>query len=258
MKLFSLLFLLSVFYTYADNNIRINFKLYNSAAPSKLFELGFGINELAGDSVDTHLGEKSFPPFPPAFDAGLEYVDSTNFNQDGSKYYDLIRTNLDLRSVPSDIKRFHNRHKLVMNWVSGPTVVLEWNNTMFPESVDSIMIRDILGGIVINQDMKKTNKLTLDNDAIDKLYFDIYYNLNTTSIDELSKSDILVYPNPFNDKLFLENNIEFDDVLLYDLNGNLAFESKKLENIHDLLSGTYLLVLKLNSKIIKRQIVTKY
>lgn len=252
-----IVFLISSLDIFADNNARININLYNSLTPQKKIILGFGVNELAGDSIDPHLGEKSYPPFPPSFAAVLEFVDSTKFNQDGTKYYDLIWTNLDLRSVPNDKDTWQNIYKLVINWIGAPTVIIEWNNAMIPELIDSVYIKDVLGGIVINQDMKKTNKLILDNDAIDKLYFYVYYSKKNTSIDDLLSNDVLLYPNPFNDILMVDESINFDEFIIYDINGSLIMKDKNIENVSLLTSGTYFIELKLANRIISRQLITK-
>jgi len=258
MKFIFLIFIFSSISLIAENNIRVNFKLYNSKTPNILFEFGFGINELAGDSVDAHLGEKSYPPFAPSFDAGLEYIDSTKFNQDGSKYYDLIRTNLDLRSIPSDKDIWRTRHKVVINWISAPTVVLEWNSSFISDKIDSIMIRDMLGGIVINQDMKKTDKLVLDNEAIDKLYFDVYYNLKQTSVEDEENKNEIIYPNPFSDIINIDESFDYDNFIIYDINGIKLIQDYNLNKLKNLHTGIYYILFQKNNKIIERKIISKY
>lgn len=258
MKILTIIFLFSSLALFSENNVRVNFNLYNSSTPKNIFYFGFGIDELAGDSVDTHLGEKSYPPFAPTFDAGLEYIDSSQYNSDGTKYYDLIRTNLDLRAIKKDINKWQIRHKLVINWIGAPTVVLEWNNLNIPDIVDSIMIRDIMGGIVINKDMKKINKLVLDNDAIDKLYFDIYYDLTKTSIEENENKDNLFYPNPFSYNVNLKKDFVYDNYEVFDLNGNKIIIDKDINKLTELNKGIYYIIFKLNNLIIEKSIISKY
>ncbi len=258
MRIIVVLFLCSFIYSYADNNARINLNVYNNSKPNLVFNLGFGINELAGDSVDTQLGEKSLPPFPPTFYAVLEYIDSSKYNEDGSKYYDKIWTNLDLRSIPDDKITWNYRYKLVLNWINASSVVLEWNNSNIPNIIDSIFVRDIMGGVVINQDMKIINKLVLDNDAIDKLYFDVYYNKNATNVeDNIVIEDNVIFPNPFSNFINVDNSLNYDFYQVYDLRGNLVSNGGNINNILSFQPGTYFIMFMNKNSIIAKKFITK-
>ncbi|HRP02224.1 MAG TPA: T9SS type A sorting domain-containing protein [Candidatus Kapabacteria bacterium] len=243
----------------ADDNVLIYFKVNNTATPNKFFNLGVGINEMAGDSVDTALGEHSLPPFPPTFYAALEYVDSSKYNSDGSKFYDLIHTDLDLRSIPADKEVWQNRHKLLINWSGAKGVDISWNINSIPKNVDSIFLRDIMGGIVINEDLRKSTKITLSNDAIDKLYIDIYYKKEATSVDDDKISDITVYPNPFVDNIKLSQNLVFNSYEIYNINGDklVSKQQSNIDNLKTLSIGVYLLILKKDNAIIGKAIINK-
>jgi len=79
--------------------------------------------------------------------------------------------------------------------------------------------------------------------------WEILVSCETLSTLEFSEDDISIYPNPFNDKLFITSKVDFDKVLIYDINGkqvykkNLKSQTENDLNLNQLNTGLYFLKL---------------
>ena len=197
---------------------RVNLKITKDNNNSKEWLLAFGVDSKASYGLDGDLGELLYPPPPPTFYVILEFIDSTRTDSTGKKIYDLIWTNLDLRPIPDNTDKWYERYKMNIYWTNTSKVKIEWNNINLLQNIDSIFVRDVMGGIVINEDMKKTNYLELNNDLIDKLFFHVYYTKYPANVKQKEKSIRTLYPNPFNN----EFNINFDDFYKIDLFNSLG------------------------------------
>ena len=88
---------------------------------------------------------------------------------------------------------------------------------------------------------------------------DLIDNCAVLGVDDDFFENFKIYPNPFSDKLYIENNLvedEFLNIKLYDITGRLVFEADKSMNkeisevnLSFLSSGLYWLRLNLNNKI---------
>lgn len=88
---------------------------------------------------------------------------------------------------------------------------------------------------------------------------DLIDNCAVLGVDDEFFENFKIYPNPFSDKLYIENNLvedEFLNIKLYDITGRLVFEADKSMNkeisevnLSFLSSGLYWLRLNLNNKI---------
>jgi hypothetical protein len=89
--------------------------------------------------------------------------------------------------------------------------------------------------------------------------WEILVSCETLSTLEFSEDDIAIYPNPFNDKLFITSNVDFDKVLIYDINGKQVYKknikslSENYLNLNQLNTGIYFLeLINKDSSYIKR------
>ena len=248
MKKLLFIFLFSVYGLNAQFPIEINFNVHNDVKPDNEYNLSFGVNSLAGDTVDISLGEESLPPYPfSIFYCALEYTDSTKFLHDSTKYYDEIRTNKDLRGIPNDSNKFYKKYKLHIVWYNSKKVTINWGTSPQNKNIDSIFLKDALNGILINKNMKTQNSVELsDVNSISDLYFHVYYSKSTVSVKDNNDSySDLIYPNPVENSLhFQKSNMNYFKI--YDVYGNLILQNsfyKEIIDVSSLQKGFYLLYL---------------
>jgi hypothetical protein len=247
MKKIIYIFLISVCGINAQFPIEIKFNLHNDLKPENIYYLGFGVNSLAGDSVDYDLGELCLPPDPFSnFYACMEYIDSTKFIDDTTKYYDYINTNLDLRGIPDNTDKFYKKYKLHIVWYNSNKVILNWGTTPQNVNIDSIFVKDAFDGYSINKNMKTTNSLEITNSAVDVLYFHVYYTKTPTCVDDIFTIDSdYIYPNPVSN--FIKNNKNiYTGYKIYGIYGKLMSQNTNINDIIDvsfLSKGLYLLYL---------------
>lgn len=100
-----------------------------------------------------------------------------------------------------------------------------------------------------------------------KIYLDITnsegsvatFFVNLLSQEEFKKN-LIIYPNPVKDKLFIESpNIALEQVNIYDLSGKMVFKQKDLSNdnldVSHLQSGVYILKIKTPVGVVQRKLV---
>ena len=81
-------------------------------------------------------------------------------------------------------------------------------------------------------------------------------------IKEIKKNDILIYPNPAQDRLSISTEQDIDSIVIYDLSGrvvmrqNLNNKNSNL-NIKSLSSGTYLVQIFNKGKLLKSEKLIK-
>ena len=92
-------------------------------------------------------------------------------------------------------------------------------------------------------------------------YDQIYYNLSSAGIDQIKQKNTLNYPNPFSDfiEISLDNN-DVSEVIISDISGKIVFSRKFNEklikiNVDSLSTGSYILSLKNNNKVLNKQII---
>ena len=83
---------------------------------------------------------------------------------------------------------------------------------------------------------------------------------NFLSQDNFLKQDLVIYPNPVKDRLFIESpNMALEQVNIYDLSGRLVFEQKNIFddnlNISHLESGVYILKIKTSVGFVQRKLI---
>lgn len=260
MKYFLLIFLLSIAIMSAET-IELNLNIKNDLNQSMPLNSSFGISTSATDNLDPALGETLLPPIPiQGFYAAFEFIDSSTANPDGSKYYDRVWTNKDLRHYPDTVESYYVRHKMIFRFGNGSKIMMNWNSDFISDKIDSIFIRDAFNGIAINVDMKKNESLEWSNDGIEILYIHVYYNLKKVSVQEDMISDLEVFPNPASDIINISNadNIEYAE--LFDVFGNKVLSSQNSNVLYSgsLRSGVYFLKVFDNKRLhIKKIIINR-
>src|SRR5690606_26411806 len=104
----------------------------------------------------------------------FEFMDSSEVDENGDKYYDRIWTNKDIRHTPDDVAKLFVKYKMIFRFGTGSKILLNWNKFVIPEWVDSLFIRDPLDGLVIERNMKEYDTLSWDNDGLLTLYIHAY------------------------------------------------------------------------------------
>ena len=234
---------------------RVYLNVSSSSNPSKIFQLGFGIDPAATDTLDKNLGELLLPPPPPTFYTAMEYIDSTKNDEQGNKFYDVIWTNLDLKGIPENMDKWLVKYKLIINWASVQSVKIEWNSQSISDNVDSIFIKDVFDGLVINQNMKTSNSITLNNDAMDKLIIYAYYTKNPSEVNVTQEFGEHIFPSPINDKLTV--NYDYDYIEFYDVLGNKVLNANNTNSIGYLKQGIYQLIVYKNHSILDSKLILK-
>jgi hypothetical protein len=100
-------------------------------------------------------------------------------------------------------------------------------------------------------------------DSVKQFYLNqITYNCNqvTANVNELDQKDIIIFPNPSNGEVLIENIVDMPNnykIELIDVNGNLVFkevlQSTKLKL--DLPNGLYLMKLSTKENIYFKKII---
>ncbi len=208
---------------------------------SKKFILTAGVDSLATDGWDKDLEGISYPTvFPPnTFMAYLETIDSSQVNEDGSKYYDYLWLDKDLKVVPADIDKFHKRYKVVFNWGLGTVVSVTWNNNQIDKHIDSAFVVDAFDGLVFKHNMRDTNSFDIKNDGIRFFYIDVYFSKIPLSVSDVNSNQIELYPNPTSGFINLNNYDEIKSIKLFDINGVDLSENIKM-NINNMIDVSFI------------------
>lgn len=81
---------------------------------------------------------------------------------------------------------------------------------------------------------------------------------STASVNENLINNSQIYPNPFNDKILLNNNEDFNNIIIYDITGKIVINQNILNNIiitQQLTKGTYIVKLIGNNKTVIKKII---
>jgi hypothetical protein len=78
--------------------------------------------------------------------------------------------------------------------------------------------------------------------------YTITNNDNATSVSDISKSKVSVYPNPFADMIYFDNlSSDISQIIITDLTGhtvlNIKYKGEERLRLDHLSSGTYLLTI---------------
>jgi hypothetical protein len=238
-----LLSFLTFMSVYSKEKIEININIKNDLNQSIAFPTSFGISPDATDVLDKELGEILMPPAPfVGFHTAFEFIDSTQYNNDGTKYYDRIWTNKDLKYYPDTNGTYYVKHKLIFRFGNGKKILINWNKNTISNKIDSIFIKDGLNGIAVKADMKQVDKLEWENDGILELFVHVYYNLSTTSVKKDNEEEnIYLYPNPASEYININTSDVIKKIEIYDFLGKLCLVdlNSNVLNVSSLIPGVY-------------------
>jgi hypothetical protein len=91
--------------------------------------------------------------------------------------------------------------------------------------------------------------LKLEFEAYSTVISEVYevYGSILLSLKEITKTNVNIYPNPFNNKVRIEINEPVKDIMLYDILGKQVYKSSSIQDLENfsstLKSGVYLLKL---------------
>jgi len=241
----------SMFYSaYADNyDVRIRLTLDNVTSRDTLLQ--FGAVSSATDGIDKSLGEFELPPFlPPEFDLYAVFDLDSNI-------VDGIFSYKDFRSVPADVDEFFHRYRIELNKRVNSVVTITWEN--MTDEIKFARISDELA-LIFNVDMKTTNQVVIDNQSLSRIpiVIDVVYKKGPTSVND-NNDEFLIYPNPANEKIFIQNSENLCKIELIDELSKIFFLSEQINghiNVSNFPNGIYFLKLyNKNGQIIVRKLI---
>ncbi len=243
MKFFQILLITSLFSfnsLYADFNIKVRLTFENELG-AKYDKLVFGAVSGATDGIDEHLGEEELPPFVPPEIEILAFMNLDTLSAAGLYSY------VDFRSVPEDFNDFFHQYRVVLFKRSNSLITISWLS-LLPQ-IKSAFMADRFDGIMFKAQMKDTNNVTINNQFLDRIDFNIkvWYTKNNSSVKNNS-SEIKIFPNPASKFLKIKAvDLEYKTIELYNSIGEMVGEydinSMNLSiNLEKYPSGMYFLV----------------
>ena len=133
-------------------------------------------------------------------------------------------------------------------------------NNIFPLVANECYTLQILNGMGENYTITDGMNNIVAQGVVDDLDFKVNFSTGSdpwTSINDID-SKIRIYPNPVNEKLFIEG--DYDYIEIFDLKGKkiLLVENKDIVDVSALLSGVYMLNVYLeNSMLVKKITINK-
>ena len=222
---------------YVDIRTRLYVTTKNGYSLDKLI---FGLDSKASSSLDTALGEREIPPIPPpeGVHGGFMIFDT---NQNSNIY-----TFVDLRPYPSD--NFTADTFFLRLWKgSGDLITFNWN-PLWPEILSAKIVDALTGGSIININMKDSTKALIDNEFIENFLVVVSYDPQTSVSDNNDNSQIIISPQPVNDKINIISDVNITSYRILNLTVNIVQSgniSSGLERIDAgmLLQGIYFIEL---------------
>lgn len=93
------------------------------------------------------------------------------------------------------------------------------------------------GGIKIHEGIGTNAGLFTLIGAIDDMYYLADFQTTMSTSEENTKSKTKIYPNPFSDKIQIQNSEEIKELQLFDLQGKLISTNKNLDKLNSKLSS---------------------
>ena len=215
------------------------------------------LNDADGNTLDINAGEYKRLEF--------SYDMSTTFMED------INDLEVALWLQNDETKEIYNSHfayaytthcypvRNVNAYVNNNNLTVKWNA---PETGTPVGYNVYIDGILVTE---ITPSLEYSSEFKDNKYVEVvavYENHNTSvgvarqivaeeNINEIKTSDINIYPNPVNDRLYIETEVEIEDVVVYDIFGRqqkLSAVSCQLSviDLSNLNAGIY--IIKINTK----------
>ncbi len=174
-----------------------------------------GVDERATDRIDTALGERELPPFPPpqdVFHAVLRFYDTVD--QEWKWTYRDFRP-------PRGTDTFSIEHRVLVQRGKGRSIVLRWAYPL-PEGIDSAVLSDRVTGTLVRIRFDEAQEAHITNEFLEEFALRVWYR-SLTGIREAEPEAETV-------------------VELYDLLGRLCWRGNRLpaERVPGLAGGMYL------------------
>ena len=198
---------------------QISFNIVANDGVSDSLLLTFGLDSLATNGYDPHLGEEELPPLPPigVFDVRLELPDT------------LITTYSDIRLLAPAC------YEHIVNYQLGDSsegLTLSWT---LPEGV-TLKITDLFGGTVFNESFESgESSFTITNTNVNNAKITICYTdiiLSNSDIEDIPTVFSLSqnYPNPFNPNTKIRFGIPKESKVTLIIYNILGQEVRRLVN----------------------------
>ena len=133
-----------------------NFSVIMSASANDVsYDLTFGFSPNATDGYDSDVDQYAPPaPPPPAFDAALAWS--------GERFYSQI-----VNGSIDDL--VEHEWDVQLQFPSSNQITLSWDNSGWSDLMESSVLQDAFGGMMINVDMLTAASVVLDNPAFNTL-----------------------------------------------------------------------------------------
>ncbi len=176
---------------------------------SEFNSLKYGLDDKATDGVDLELGEDyDLPGHPPGDDLHAYFNIYDSITNETTKSY------IDMRPL-KDSAHFYVRYFFDVKQIQFQVRTFEWGE--LGDIVDSAYFKDALTGGLVIVDMKANTSCVVDNEYINRYNLHIWFrNPNYVSVDENKEiKSPIIYPNPFYDYITVNNNINYDNIKVY-------------------------------------------
>lgn len=174
------------------------------------YELIFGFSPIATDIYDDGMDQYAPPaPPPPSFDAAI------GWNSD--RYYTQI--------LAGDDNYVEHVYDISLQYPSSNIINVDWDNTGWADLMDSILLQDAFGGVMINVNMLEETTLLVDNPGLSTLKLKVTPKSTAAISGETvpNKYSLLdAYPNPFNPETTIKYSLSQSGettLVIYDLIG---------------------------------------
>ena len=149
--------ILSITLSAREPEIALHLEISDDAGGYQL--LTFGVDSMATDTIDTFLGEKELPPFPPSGAFEARFIgDDIGLELGQGTHKDFRKNQLGLDSTLV----FEMRYQVG----SGSTIKIKWH---WPAGALG-NLQDLFGGVIIDKKMAGKDSIIIDNPgALDKL-----------------------------------------------------------------------------------------
>lgn len=182
----------------AMDSVSVNLSFQDDNGMSS-HDLLIGVHKDATNIIDTVLGERTLPEFPPPNDlySILFIIDSAD---NMSRYQSYV----DFREIANEDVFMRSYRFKLFNLITSYTI--SWSK--LGDYIDSAYIRDIANGALVNVDMKSQESYWVENFGMDQFNVVVYYNKNTVSVNEKMSSNVKevieIYPNPVAEEVRFE------------------------------------------------------
>ena len=197
----------------------------------------FGAHQFATNGLDVALGEREIPSLPPP--AGVYIIYTVPPTPDR-----IWLSPKDLRTLSSDSSVRHD-YDLNITWTGGRLEL--FMNQRLPLGIDSAYIVDPITDFPDNFIKARVDSgmvYATDNRALTRLKLLVWYRQSTTSVNESTKSTVVISPNPTTDVLSVTgcepgSKVDILTVIGHSVRSYITESESIRLYVHDLPIGAY-------------------